>query len=625
MATVISSSQLDFGFIRGKILEFMKQQTEFQDYDFDASGLSAIADVLAYNTHQNALLGNFALNETFLQTAQLRSSMVNLALNFGYVPRSRSSSQALVNVSVNLTAASEKPETITLPAGTEFTTELDEVTYTFRTEQEYTARIDSAALGIYTFEDDDGELAIIIKEGVEKLKTFLVEKSLERQIYVVPDSTMDLSTLKIRVFEDAADTVGQSYLAPTQITGGFTAETRLFLPLETYNGFYELNFGDGTITGDAPDPGNIIRATYISTSGAVANGATTFTPSSTISVDGTSYNLIVTTVSKSALGAEKENTEQIRINAPLSYLAQGRLITPLDYVAVISNVIPGIKSMNAWGGEDNVPAKYGKVLISIIYEDDVDATLKENLEKRIASEITDNLSIASIETEVVQPDFTYLNLTTNIKYDSGITALTRRGLQDKVANTIKAYFAANLGKFNDVFRKSKLLSTIDGSDASILSSKLDVKMENRFTPVYDATSVRFVTADYKVSFLNKIKAPDDTTPAVTSDNFVYNSKVASIRNRIGTKFSNILEIIDTDGNVLVTNIGSYDATKGEVTLTGFSPTSISSGNTYLRIFATPADDNNIKPLRDHVIDLGFNVVKAETDTNQANAISGVTD
>ena len=164
MATVISSSQLDFGFIRGKILEFMKQQTEFQDYDFDASGLSAIADVLAYNTHQNALLGNFALNETFLQTAQLRSSMVNLALNFGYVPRSRSSSQALVNVSVNLTAASEKPETITLPAGTEFTTELDEVTYTFRTEQEYTARIDSAALGIYTFEDDDGELAIIIRK-----------------------------------------------------------------------------------------------------------------------------------------------------------------------------------------------------------------------------------------------------------------------------------------------------------------------------------------------------------------------------------------------------------------------------------------------------------------------------
>ena len=53
MATVISSSQLDFGFIRGKILEFMKQQTEFQDYDFDASGLSAIADVLAYNTHRS--------------------------------------------------------------------------------------------------------------------------------------------------------------------------------------------------------------------------------------------------------------------------------------------------------------------------------------------------------------------------------------------------------------------------------------------------------------------------------------------------------------------------------------------------------------------------------------------
>ena len=624
MATVINSSQLDFAFIRGKILEYMKTQTEFQDYDFDASGLSVIADVLAYNTHQNALLGNFALNETFLQTAQLRSSLVNLGLNYGYVPRSRSASTALLNVSLNLTGATNKPEEIRLPAGFTFTAELDEVTYYFRTEQEYTAKIDAAALGIYTFEDDDGNLAIPVKEGTEQVKTFLVDKTLQRQIYVIPDTTLDLSTLKVRVFESAADTVGQSYLSPGELVG-FTAETRLFLPLETYNGFYELNFGDGTITGDAPDVGNIIRATYLSTSGQVANGASVFTPSTTVSVDNVSYTPIVTTVSKSTLGAEKENVESIRINAPLSYLAQGRLVTPNDYIAVISNVIPGIKSMNAWGGEDNIPAKYGKVLVSIIYEDDIDADFKSSLEDRIATEITDNLSIASIETEIVSPAFTYLNLTTNIKYESGVTALTRRGIQDKVKRTIASYFASNLGKFNDVFRKSKLLSTIDGSDAAILSSTIDVRMENRFTPVYDATSVRFVSADYQLSFLNKLALPNKETPIVTSDNFVYDSKVASIRNRIGDNFSNILEIIDTDENILVTNIGSYDAAKGTVNLTGFSPTSISSGNTYIRVTATPANDADIKPLRNHVIDLGFNVVRATDDIDAANAVSGVTD
>ena len=624
MSTIINSTQLDFAFIRSKILEFMATQSEFQDYDFDASGLSVIADILAYNTHQNALLGNFALNETFLQTAQLRTSLVNLALNFGYVPRSKSASTALLNVSLNLTSATNKPQEIYLPSGFQFTTELDEVTYTFITDQEYTAKIDDAGLGIYTFADDDGNLAIPVKEGVEKVKTFLVDISLERQIYVIPDTSMDLSTLKVRVFNDAADTVGVSYLTPVELTG-FDADTKLYLPLETYNGFYELNFGDGTITGDAPDVGNIIRATYLSTTGAAANGASLFVPTTTLSVDGTSYNLIVTTASKSALGAEKESSESIRINAPLSYLAQGRLVTPNDYIAVISNLIPGIKSMNAWGGEDNIPAKYGKVFVSIIYEDDINATLKTNLEARIVNEIVKNLSIASIEAEIVNPDFTYLNLTTNIKYDSGITALTRRGIQDKIRGAIAAYFTSNLGRFNDVFRKSKLLSAIDNSDDSILSSSVNVRMENRFTPVYDANTVRYVTADYQLNFLNKIAHPDEDRPVVTSDSFVYKGKVASIRNRIGENHSNILEIIDTDENVLVTNIGSYDTTKGTVTLNGFSPTSISSGNSYIRIIATPADDNNIKPLRNHVIDLGFNVVIATPDTNASNAVSGVTD
>lgn len=624
MATVINSTQLDFAFIRSKILEFMATQSEFQDYDFDASGLSVIADILAYNTHQNALLGNFALNETFLQTAQLRTSLVNLASNFGYVPRSKSSSTALLNVSLNLTSASNKPEEIYLPSGFQFTTELDEVTYTFITDQEYTAKIDDAGLGIYTFADDDDNLAIPVKEGVEKVKTFLVDTSLERQIYVIPDSTMDLSTLRVRVFNDTADTVGEAYSSPSQLFS-FDANTRLYLTLETYNGFYELNFGDGTITGKAPEVGNIIRATYLSTSGAAANGASVFVPTTTLSVDGTSYNLTVTTVAKSTLGAEKESGESIRLNAPLSYLAQGRLVTPNDYVAVISNLIPGIKSMNAWGGEDNIPAKYGKVLVSIIYEDDIDASFKENLETRIASEITDNLSIASIETEIVNPNFTYLNLTTNIKYDSGITALTRRGIQDKIKGAIAAYFTSNLGRFNDVFRKSKLLSVIDNTDDSVLSSSVDVRMENRFAPVYDANTVRYITADYQLNFLNKIAHPDEDHPVVTSDNFVYRGKVASIRNRIGENHSNVLEIIDTDENVLVTNIGSYDTTKGTVTLNGFSPTSISSGNSYIRIIATPADDNNIKPLRNHVIDLGFNIVRATPDTNAANSMSGVTD
>lgn len=622
MATVIASNQLDFEFIKGRIIEYMKQQREFQDYDFEASGLSAIADVLAFNTHQNALLGNFAINESFLQTAQLRSSLVNLALNFAYVPRSKTAPTAYINLSLNLTAAAVKPDLINLPKGTEFTSTLDDVTYTFRTTEEYVARIDEAGLGIYTFEDENGNLAIPIKEGVEKTKTFLVNTALERQIYVIPDTTLDLSTLAVRVYEDEGDTAGVSYLRPAQITG-FGEDTRLYLPLETYNGFYELNFGDGVITGRAPLPGNIIRATYISSNGAAANGASIFTPQTSVRVNGTDYNLIPTTVTKATLGAEKETTESIRLNAPLNYLAQSRLVTPSDYVAVISNALSGIKSVNAWGGEDNVPEpKFGKVLISIIYEADIDAAAKERLENQIITELTANLSIASIGAEIVEPDYTYLNLLTTCKYNNEATDLSRRGLEQKIRNGIASYFNANFGEFNKIFRKSKLLSSIDSIDPSILSSAVEITMENRFTPVFNAVSLRFITADYTLQFLNPLAQPDENRPVITSDNFVFKGRTCSIRNVIGENNSTKLQIIDTSGNVVVSDIGSYNPSTGVVRLTGFTLTSISSGNAYVRIQGKPSNDANIKPLRNHIIDLNINTVVAQTDTNTANATFG---
>ena len=178
MSTVIASNQLDFEFIKGRIIEYMTTQSEFEDYDFEASGLSAIADVLAFNTHQNALIGNFAINESFLQTAQLRSSLVNHGLNFAYIPRSKTAPVAYVNLTLNLSAAATKPQIIALPSGTEFTTTLDEVTYTFRTQDIYYATIDPAGVGIYTFRDENGQLAVPIREGVERTKTFLVETSI---------------------------------------------------------------------------------------------------------------------------------------------------------------------------------------------------------------------------------------------------------------------------------------------------------------------------------------------------------------------------------------------------------------------------------------------------------------
>lgn len=622
MATIIRSNDLDFPSIKARLIEFMGRQSEFQDYDFEASGLSSIADVLAFNTHQNALIGNFALNERFIQTAQLRSSVVNAASNFAYTPRSRTASTAYVNVSVNLTNLDAKPQEIYLPADTTFTASMNEVTYTFRTTEQYVGRIDAAGLGVYTFEDEDGNKAIPIKEGSVKTKTFNANTELNRQVYVIPDDTLDISTLKVRVFEDTADTEGNSYLRLSS-NRGINADSRIFLVLETYNGFYELNFGDGTITGQAPVPGNIIRATYISSSGIEANGASVFTPTGTVSIGGISYNLSVTTVAKSSLGSEKESLESIRVNAPTYYLSQGRLVTPLDYVSVISNTIPSIRSMNAWGGEDNYPdQKFGKVILSIIYESDVDASTKSQLEQQITTDITNELSMTSIGAEFVDPNFVYLDLSTEVKYDKEATALSRRGLEQKIRTAIATHFSENFGKFSKVFRKSTIQSLIDATDASVLSSKLVVKMQSRLEPVYNTITARYVLTDYTVQYLNTIAQPNFNTPTITSDSFVYNGLQCTIQNVIGRNASTKLQVIDTDGNVVVSSIGEYFPSTGVINLYGFQPTSIVSGQSYIKIVATPADDSVIKPLRNTVIDLGINAVTGLQDKDLANANVG---
>ena len=101
MATTIRSTALDFENIKSNLKTYLANRDEFSDYNFEASGLSNILDVLAYNTHINALIANFALNESYLPTAQLRSSMVSLAEGIGYVPDTDTASQSKVKVSSN--------------------------------------------------------------------------------------------------------------------------------------------------------------------------------------------------------------------------------------------------------------------------------------------------------------------------------------------------------------------------------------------------------------------------------------------------------------------------------------------------------------------------------------------
>lgn len=296
MATTIKSTALDFTAIKNNLKTFLADKPEFADYNFEASGLSNILDVLAYNTHYNALTANFALNESFLGTAQLRSSLVSLAEGIGYIPDSKTSSKAIVNLSMNLSGVSGRPTIIQIASGFKFNATVDDTDYVFQTQVDLSATDDGA--GIYELKTSTGSEDIDIFEGTSRVKTFLASKSEENAVYVIPDELLDIETAVVRVYESPSSASFITYKNLSEATT-INANSTLYILKETPNGLFELSFGNGATLGTAPVEGSKITIDYLAVNGSDADTAKIFEPQSQVTIDGTGYDVTVSTVAKS--------------------------------------------------------------------------------------------------------------------------------------------------------------------------------------------------------------------------------------------------------------------------------------------------------------------------------------
>lgn len=590
MATTIKSTDLDFNTIKTRLKDYLKSKTEFADYDFEAGGLSNILDVLAYNTHINGLTANFALNESFLNTAQLRSSVVSHAEMLGYVPLSMTSSRAFLNLSLVI-SASNRPTNITIPRGTAFSATASGVSYTFSTLEAYTG-LDNGN-GVYEFKTSTGDTSIPVYEGTERTKTFLVGEKAEQHVYVIPDTTIDTKTLSVKVFETPTSSNFETY---TNVNTAIriNEDSKHYQIKEVPNGYYEVIFSDGYTIGKAPASGNKIVISYLSTVGELANSAEVFTSVADIAVNGTDYPLVVTTESASADGSQKEEIESVRTNAPLLFLSQQRLVTAQDYTAqILANYNYVLDDVVSWGGEENSPPEYGKVYVGLKFKDGTSTVVQEQTKADIITTLTDNLSIMSIDTEYVDPIETFLEVETIFNFDPDLTTSTPKATENLVFDTVETHFNTNLNKFDKVFRRSNLLSEIDDLDESILNTKINVKLQQRFTPVTGTSKT------YKESFPVAIATPNDEFHTITTSRFTFNSRVCFIRNKLK---STKLQIINADGGVEIDNIGTYNPATGVVQLEGFNPTSV-EGGTDIKLSITPANQSTVRPLRNYVLKL----------------------
>jgi hypothetical protein len=653
MATTINSSSLEFQSIKNNLKTYLKRQSEFADYDFEASALSNILDVLAYNTHINGLTANFALNESFLSTAQLRSSVVSHAETLGYIPQSKTAAQATLNISFNIgLEQTDVPEVLQIASGYRFTASVDDATYTFQTQELIEAINDGN--NFFQFQTLDGATAIPVYEGIAKTKTFYAGEDGEEVLYIIPDENLDRQTVVVKIFESATSTDFTTYVN-LETASNITATTPAYILKEAPNGYYELTFGNGSTLGAVPKAGAKITVEYLSVAGSAANGARLFDPVNTVEVTeppsgvGLERLPIVSTVSRSVGGSNKESLDSIRRNAPFRYATQNRMVTYADYSSlVLRNYGSLIKDIIAWGGEDNINPEYGVTYMSIKFNDDVTTTIANQTKNNIRT-LVDQLSIASFSLEFTDPITTFVETNVFFQYNPDYTNLSINALQEQVRTVMTNYFAANTGSFGQAFRRSGLLADIDDVSAAILSSRMDVKMQQRFTPSAG------VEQNFSFSFPQSIAVPDDVNFIVESSIFKltiggtpYNAKIRNqlIKPTLSTTlgqtqydiYGNVissdvqtttatglttrqvlnpnasgqvvstaevtltkglkLQVIDTNSDsVLLDNVGSYNPATGTISLVGFKADETKE----IKLSCTPANQSAIVPSREYIL------------------------
>jgi hypothetical protein len=594
MVTNIQSTDLDFESIRSSLKTYFESKDQFEDYNFEGSVLSNILDVLAWNTHFNALTSNMAINESFLETAQLRSAVVTHAQSLGYFPKSKTSAQTVVTLSVNLSSyVGTRPGTITLPSGTKFNSVVDGATYVFQTRQSYTATDNGS--GLYTFVDENGSSNLVLKEGKQVTKTFLVPGKATQPVYVIPDPDLDTETVIVSVYENPNSASFESY---TDIKNAIriTEASRYYLLREAPNQHYELQFGPEASFGNSPVAGNKITVDYLRVNGEAPNGARIFTPQGSFDIDGQSFSISVSTQQVAANGSDRESIEKIRFSAPLSYASQRRMVTTDDYEALIASNYNSISEVAAWGGEDADPIDYGKVYLSLLFEDD---TLDSDSRSLIKTSITDDLIIPlasmSIDPVFVDPQTISLALTCRYDYNPNLTSRTSQSLSNLIRSQIQSYFNSNLQSFNGVFRKSQLTENIQNISDAILSVRIETKMVNTFRPNQG------IEKAYTINFTEQIALPDNDTYTVESSIFVVNNQNVRIRNKLG---STVLQLVNSAGTVVVNrNIGSYSPNSGRISIDALNVQSLLSNNTEIKLIVAPANEGTIRPIRNYIVGL----------------------
>jgi len=548
MADRLRVTELDFDTIKNNLKAFLNQQSEFTDYDFEGSGLNILLDILAYNTHYNAYYLNMVANESFLDTAILRDSVISHAKTLGYTPHSTRASVATINFTAN--SATSTSGTLTLPAGFGFlSNQIDSKPYNFVVLEDTTV---TKANSTYYFQN------LEIYEG--QLTTYRFthnSASNPKQVFTLPDANIDTTTIKVQVAPSSGNTQLTVYNLVSDILDvGVSSE--VYYLQENKSGKYQIYFGNDAVGKSLPD-GAIVNVTYLRTNGTAANKANNYVATSGISdsLAESITSFVIDPVSPAAGGAVRESVDDIKFGAAAQFTTQNRLVTVKDYESYLKKNYPSIDSLSVWGGEEENPPTYGKVYISLKPKENY--FISETEKQRIIDEIISPKAIVAVSAEIRNPEYLYLLVENYVEYDKKKTSSTPEAIKTSIRNAVLVYRDTNLNKFDSTFVLSKLQDYIDGVDLNaITGSETVLRLQKRFEPTLGASTT------YTINF-NALLHRGTTTNKLTSSEFRIYDVEGVIRTVL---FEEVPESFTGISEIQVTNAGNGYTTAPTVTITG---------------------------------------------------------
>ena len=611
---------LEFDEIKNNLKAYLQGQEQFKDYNFEGSALSIVLDLLAYNTHYQAFYANMAANESFIDSAVMRPSVVSLAKHLNYTPRSKKAAKLVVDVSLGEESIAST-FTQRVIQGREFI----EQGQVFRGKDVDGKSVNFVTLESYKAVRRGGENLVqdvTLHQGYLKQVAYVANTQGGSEAkFTIPDLNVDIDTLVVLVQRSQTDTTGSAQLwkKATDINK-LNSSSNVFFIQESRDGFWEVYFGDGVV-GKAIENGNVISLRYLVTNGSAGNG---------IGYDESSTKRAITCATDSRVsevriktdendkvqvsfgGEDSEDIESIRYYAPRNYQAQDRAVTADDYKALLGREYASrADSFFIWGGEENDPPQYGKVYISI--KPKVGTRLSNTEKQAIERTILGQRNLVTITPEVVDPDILYINPSVTVYYDESKTTLNKAGVETRISSLIKVFNTNYLGLFQRNFRLSKFSSIIDGAAPAINSNSTEITLSKQFEPNLNRA------APYTIRFDNPLLHPvNGYTPILSSTLFGYRdaTSTAIVKPIVdcfldddGYGNVRIYKQVGSSKVVVLKNVGSIDYVTGTISLRNFTPEYLDDGQTTLKVTVVP-EKKDIFARRNQIIiidDLGTSV------------------